>query len=405
MFISMTFENFKCYRSEATLSMEATRVAEHEDSLIVDESGKKYLPVAVLYGPNGGGKSSTLQAFECLWRYITLPWMLMRGQGGRPPKAGCRPYAFDNDSSHEPTTFRIVFGHGGYVYRYILSMLREEVLEEYLHRRKPGKGATATIFERSDGTVSLGSALKRKSVSTKVDSMMPFLSFLAINYDLEPADTAFDWFLRCSFLDYSLPHFERRVYRFDDDERQERVVRMLNAMDIDITGIRYKYDSEDDLEAVYLRHATGSGGELELQEESNGTQKLLSLVPSLINALEDGSVIVSDELDAKLHPKLLKYIVRLFTSRETNPKGAQLIYTSHDMSTLNSAMFRRDEIWFAAKGSSGSSTMYSLADIVDAEGHRIRPQNAYDRQYLAGQYGADPYLRKMMDWGAHVEEA
>ena len=118
--------------------------------------------------------------------------------------------------------------------------------------------------------------------------------------------------------------------------------------------------------------------------------------------LDEGTILVVDELDAKLHPKLLRYIIRLFTSHVTNPRGAQLIFTSHDVSTLNSAVFRRDEIWFAAKSEEGSSRLYSLADIADVDGQRVRTHNAYDKQYLEGRYGADPYLSNMLEWdGGH----
>ena len=399
MLVDFTFENFKCYRDEAELSMEAAGITEHADTLISGLGDRRLLPVAVLYGPNGGGKSSALQALECLCRTVTWPWMLMRMKGGRTIPVDCKPYAYDDESAIAPTAFRIVFETAGYTYKYVLSVHRGEVAEEYLYRRKPGKGATATLFERADGKVELGSSLRRKGVSTKVDAMMPYLSFVAINYDIESVDDAFRWFLGCSFLDYSQSRLENYMFAPDDKDLQRRVVGMLNGMDIDITGIRYKLDDEDGLEGVYLTHKAGGSVELELAEESNGTKKLLSLVPRVVDALENGLLVVSDEMDAKLHPKLLKYVVRLFTDPETNPNGAQLVFTSHDMSTLNSATFRRDEIWFAAKGESGSSELYSLADIVDADGNRIRTQNAYDRQYLAGQYGADPYLRSMLDWG------
>ncbi|WP_165049439.1 MULTISPECIES: ATP/GTP-binding protein [unclassified Adlercreutzia] len=404
MLVSFTFENFKCYRDEAELSMEAAGIAEHSDTLLEGLGGRHLLPVAVLYGPNGGGKSSALQAFECLCRSVAWPWLLMRMKGGRAAPIECRPYAFDAESAASPTTFRAVFEAAGYTYRYVLSVNRGKVEEEYLHRRKPGKGSTATLFERSDGKIELGSSLRRKGVSTKVDTMMPLLSFLAINYDLEPVDTAFAWFLGCKFLDYSQPNLEDYMYGVDDKDLQRRVVRMLNGMDIDITGIRYQRDGEDRLEGVYLTHEAGGDTELELAEESNGTKKLLGLAPRMLDALASGSLVVSDEMDAKLHPKLLRYVIRLFTDPATNPNRAQLVFTSHDMSTLNSATFRRDEIWFAAKGDSGASELYSLADIVDVEGKRIRTQNAYDRQYLAGQYGADPYLRSMLEWGAGDEQ-
>lgn len=397
MLAEFTFENFKCYRGEATLQMISAPICEHQDTLIAGAGKKSYLPVVAVYGPNGGGKSSVLQALECLQRIVTLPYLVVRSRRAHAYGVDCRPYAFDEATRSEATTFCAIFEAGEYTYRYIISERTGEVVEEYLHRRKAGRGSEATLFERSGGEVVLGSSLRRKGVNTDVSSMMPFLSFLAINYDLEPVDEAFGWFLSCQLLDYSESSFEDYLLEPQSDVERKLIVKMLNAMDIDITNIRYQRD-DDGLE-IYLTHGSGDGTELELGEESNGTRKLLNLVPPLLRALSTGGLVVSDELDAKLHPKLLKYIIRLFTDRGVNKKGAQLVFTSHDMTTLNSSMFRRDEIWFAAKTPEGSSTLYSLADIADVDGKRVRTQNAYDRQYLAGRYGADPYLSSMLDWG------
>lgn len=402
MLIEFTFENFKCYRSETTLQMAAASIDEHSETLIPGPGKKEVLPVAAIYGPNGGGKSSVLQAFTCLERLVTMPYLVLRARLSKTPYIECRPYAFEAESRSEATTFCVIFQIGDYTYRYILSMLDGEVVEEYLHRRMAGRGAEATLFERSDGAVELGSSLRRKGVNTDVDSMMPYLSFLAINYDIEAVDNAFGWFLDCQVLDYSESSFEDYFMEPRDDQERRLIVRMLNAMDIDITGIRYQKD-EDGLE-IYMTHGSGDGTELELREESNGTKKLLNLALPFLRALRSGSLVVSDELDAKLHPKLLKYLVMLFTSRGTNKNGAQLVFTSHDMTILNSSVFRRDEIWFAAKTPEGPSTLYSLSDIADVDGKRVRTQNAYDRQYLAGRYGADPYLRSMLEWGCADEQ-
>lgn len=397
MLAEFTFENFKCYKHEATLQMVSAPICEHRDTLTAGVGKRSYLPVAAIYGPNGGGKSSVLQALECLQRIVTLPYLVVRSRRAHAYGVDCRPYAFEEATRSEATTFCVIFEAGEYTYRYIISERAGEVIEEYLHRRKAGRGSEATLYERSGSEVTLGSSLRRKGVNTDVSSMMPFLSFLAINYDLEPIDEAFGWFLSCQFLDYSESSFEDYFLEPQSDIERKLIVEMLNAMDIDITSIRYQRD-DDGLE-IYLTHGASDGTELELGEESNGTRKLLNLVPPLLRALSAGGLVVSDELDAKLHPKLLKYIIRLFTDRNVNKKGAQLVFTSHDMTTLNSSVFRRDEIWFAAKTPDGPSTLYSLADIADVDGKRVRTQNAYDRQYLAGRYGADPYLSSMLDWG------
>lgn len=405
MLTSFTFENFKCYRDETTLALDAVGIKEHESSLIEGFGGRSHLPIAVLYGPNGGGKSSVIQAFGCLRSFIVTPWLVMRSVRVRGRFRKWRPFVYDDESRGAPTTFRVLFEAKGYQYRYVLSLRGDEVAEEYLHRRGVGPGAGTMLFERCDGSIAYGASLKREGVSSRVDAKMPVLTFLAINYDIGSIDTAFDWFMGSSILDYTIPDFENTFSGVEDELVKLRTVRLLNSMDIDVSDIRYVVGDDDGgIDEIYLTHTSNAEVELELMEESNGTKKLLSLAPRVIAALDTGSLVLSDELDAKLHPKLLRFLIRLFTNKKSNPLGAQLIFTSHDMSTLNSSVFRRDEIWFAAKGNDGSSSLYSLADIADVGGARVRTQNAYDRQYLEGRYGADPYLRAMTEWSLdHVQ--
>ena len=109
--------------------------------------------------------------------------------------------------------------------------------------------------------------------------------------------------------------------------------------------------------------------------------------------------MIIDELDAKLHPKLLRYVISLFKNMNVNKKGAQLLFTSHDMSTMKNTVFRRDEIWFVAKGNRQNSKLYSLVEFKNKKGESVRKDAKFDKQYLEGKYGADPYLRKIIDWG------
>lgn len=133
--------------------------------------------------------------------------------------------------------------------------------------------------------------------------------------------------------------------------------------------------------------------DLLLNIESMGTQKIFNLLPFIVSGLRNGSVLVVDELDAKIHPKMLERIIGLFTDKKNNPRGAQLLFTSHDLSTMNSEVFRRDEIWFAAKNAEESTELYSLADLKGQDGEKIRSDASYSKQYLAGRYGADPYFK------------
>ena len=134
-------------------------------------------------------------------------------------------------------------------------------------------------------------------------------------------------------------------------------------------------------------------------DESSGTKKLFVLLPFIAKSLLRGTTLVIDELDAKIHPVLLKYLIMTFSNMEKNKKGAQLIFTSHDLSTMNSEVFRRDEIWFVAKGNRQNSKLYSLVEFKNKKGESVRKDAKFDKQYLEGKYGADPYLKKIIDWG------
>ena len=112
---------------------------------------------------------------------------------------------------------------------------------------------------------------------------------------------------------------------------------------------------------------------------------------------EEGTLVI-DELDAKIHPLLLKHIIMLYNNFEINKHGAQLIFTSHDLSTMNSEVFRRDEIWFVAKGNEQNSKLYSLVEFKNPDGTSVRKDAKFDKQYLEGKYGANPYLKKIIDW-------
>lgn len=139
--------------------------------------------------------------------------------------------------------------------------------------------------------------------------------------------------------------------------------------------------------------------ELKFSDESDGTKKMIAALPVILLALQEGRLVIIDELDAKLHPKLLRYVISLFKNINVNRKGAQLLFTSHDMTTMKNTVFRRDEIWFAAENKNHESEIYSLYEIRRENNERVNSTAAYDKQYLEGRYGADPYLTNMLAGG------
>lgn len=219
---------------------------------------------------------------------------------------------------------------------------------------------------------------------------MPFLSFLAINYDLPVISEVQCWFESCIIRSYGNPQTEMGIIlpRGENEKAaSKKLIDALNNMGIDVSG--YRFDSEQN--RLFLQHTiNGQQYELPFESESNGTRKLFSSLPVILTALSEGRLAIIDELDSKLHPILLRCLISLFTNPSINKYGAQLLFTSHDMSTLNHLMFRRDEIWFAALNRQHTSELYSLVEIRNESGQMVNQSAAFDKQYLEGRYGADP---------------
>ena len=398
MLCQFSFSNFRSYRDETTFDFQAAALSEFKDSLIKTEKGNDILPVGVIYGPNGGGKSNLLAALGCVISLVTEPVYELGKNHARfimQQKVSCVPYLFDKASREDPSRFQLFFRIGEYEYRYFIVLLHGEIEEETLYRRKLGASRAARIFERDHGEIFLGTILGSKNINTEVNSKMPLLSFLAINYSIPVIVEVIRWFEECIIRDYANPLAEQQILLSDDDVSKKQFLTMMNDMGIGITGYRFDQQSNE----FYLQRAMHDTlYELPFSSESDGTRKLFAALPVILMALKEGRLVIVDELDAKLHPKLLRYVIRLFTNPEINKKGAQLLFTSHDMSTMKNSIFRRDEIWFASLDSENSSEVYSLSELRKENNDPINNTAASNKQYLEGRYGADPYLKNMLSW-------
>ena len=398
MICQFGFKNFKSYKNETVFDFQAATLAEHEDSLIVSENATSLLPVSVIYGPNGGGKTSLLQALSCLINLVVEPiHQLGKNRTSMifQHKIVNEPFKFDETSYDLPTEFNIYFRTQSNEYRYYISVLKDKVISEYLQRKSIGGKKPAVIFEREEEQIELGSSISKSSINTDANPKMPYLSFLAINYNIPVIAEVQKWFESCVIRNYANQTIEKSILLSDDQKFKNSFITAINDMGIDITD--YAFDKEEN--QFYLKRTINSQiYPLPFTNESEGIRKIFATLPIIMYALIEGRLVIVDELDSKLHPKLLKYIVSLFTNREINKNGAQLLFTCHDMSILKNDVFRRDEIWFAALDENHSSEIYSLYDIRKEDGKRVNHTAAYDRQYLEGRYGADPYLKTMLSW-------
>ena len=403
MLSQFSVKNYKSIRDEITFDMQAVAISELANHLIEDKDAEKYLPVASIYGPNGGGKSNVLEALQVLVAKVTRPLYVATSNSDREPalkRIPVVPFAFSEDTKNAPTEFEVFFRTETSEYRYILHVQEEQVIYEQLDRVKKDTARKSALFERENGTISLKGVLSTLKVGDGVSNTIPLLSYLGITYsENEVIKEVMDWFVNgVSFLNYGNPFLEARILVDQSEDIKKLVLKIIKEMDLDIDDFRIEEEDNNRIE-IYTKHIVdGNDIELKLAEESSGTKKIFGLLPFVANSIVNGNTLVIDELDAKIHPVLLKYIIELFSDKEKNRHGAQLIFTSHDLSTMNNEVFRRDEIWFVAKGKSQNSKLYSLVEFKNDKGESVRKDAKYDKQYLEGKYGADPYLQKIIDW-------
>lgn len=404
MLCQFTVKNYKSIRDEMTFDMQAAAISEHEDKVIRDKNGEQFLPVSAIYGPNGGGKSNVLEALHTVAAKVLRPLYATGDNEERvflQKKLLIEPFAFSEEMKSEPTEFEVFFRTELAEYRYILHVKREIVVYECLDRVKLETGRRSALFERNAKETILKGVFAKLKISDELSETLPLLSYLGIIYKKnEVVKDVLEWFeYGIDFLNYGNPIEELRMAVSNSEDVKQLMLNMIQEMDLDIVDFRVVKDENDRID-VYTKHMVeGYKAELNLFDESSGTKKLFGLMSFIADSLLSGATLVIDELDAKIHPVLLRHIIMVFNDMSINKKKAQLIFTSHDLSTMNSEVFRRDEIWFVAKGNAQNSQLYSLVEFKNEKGESVRKDAKFDKQYLEGKYGADPHLRRIVDWG------
>ena len=408
MLSQLTFSNYKSFKDEIMLDLMPASINEHKNTLIKDADEELFLPIAVLYGPNGGGKTTVLESLRFLSAIILKPIIALNidvAEKNDKIKASVEKVAFDNkyykyDKSYgeKSTDFDVLFRTKKSEYRYQLSILNNEIVEENLYMRAILENDVKIVFERDKADIYLGDVLEGINAD-KIKNTIPLLSYLSINEVGIIADVI-NWFMAIDYIDYDNPILDKRVLIPADEKSKKILFDMFKEVDIRISDVRIEKDINGNIINIYTQHEAPSGEVIEIpfEDESSGTRKLFSLLPRLLSALKRGNLVVADEMDAKLHPKLLRYIIELFTDNKINKHGAQLLFTSHDLTTMIPEVFRRDEIWFCALNAENSSHLYPLVEFRKDNGNKPRNDETYGKQYLEGRYGADPYFRRILNW-------
>ena len=396
MLIRFSFKNFKSFKNENCLDMEATSLKEHEYNVAKTENGE-YLKVSAIYGANASGKTNVLQAFDYMKKRI----LVSDDSKKNSPIDEENVYSFM--INNDPIALEVeILAKNNKIYKYGFEVLKDTIISEWLFEKRVNK--FYSIFERENNNVSM----KPNKISdlVNIDERTLFLNIYSkIDRNNEDFSNVYDWFVNSTYLDLGNPNFERFINNrvslkiLSDENYKKELLKFIKTFDSGIEGIKTTPDSIEavksnngiiDIEVIH-KGEKGEVKALPFYLESNGTRKMFHLFDFFMDALKNGMVLFVDELDAKLHPLLTRYIINLFHNSDTNKGNGQLIYSTHDTVNLNKETFRRDEIWFAEKDKDGVSKIYSLADykINDV---KVRNDATYNKDYLSGRYGAIPVL-------------
>jgi len=421
LLIEFSVTNFKSIKSKQTFSMAKAKGDELEENNCFQPEGISNLGLlksAAIYGPNAAGKSNFIEAMRTMASIVTeSATELQRGD-----KLPVVPFKLDPQTKDSSTELEIVFISKGIRYQYGFASTKNQIIEEWLIAFPKGRAQhwfTRLWNEKKEDYLwEMGNALQGKKQlwieSTRSNALFLSTAVQLNSLQLQPVYDWFDDTLRTTTVSLWSPRFTASLC--GEPKNKEKVLNFLSAADLDIKDISLKKklfdenDLPDDLpdevktrisknmkgkeiiDELFMMHedSTGALVPFDFNEESDGTQKLFSFAGPWLDTLKNGYVLFVDELHDNLHPRLVQFLVELFHSNKTNPNNAQLVFTTHETTILNQDVFRRDQIWFCEKRDDHSTSVYPLTDFSPRKG-----RENLELSYLAGRYGAVPYVRKL----------
>lgn len=388
MLVQFMLKNILSFKDETILDMTAIPAyKEHECNVIDNGTKEKFLRVAAIYGANASGKSNLYMAMAFFQRIVTESLNNVGGTSTSVLKDCYLPFSFDD--KEENSEFQIVEILDGFEYRYGFEYNAECIVTEWLYKKSLKTNRTVIIFERTTNKVEFGASVRKhcQAYKEQIPPETLVLSFLnKLKLKTTIFRTVYSGIMDTLVVPTDFCEDTRVLEAFLPgviDNEKDKLVNFLKAIDTGIKDIEYD-DSETEIR--FITYHNGRNGEvypLNLFLESEGTLKSMMLFIYARMAILNNQSIFVDELNIKLHPLLLKFIIDLFYN---NASTAQLIYTTHDTTLMDKKFFRRDQIWFVQKDEFGYSKLSALSDF------KVRSDASFEKDYLAGVYGGIPLL-------------
>ena len=424
MLIEFKVSNFRSIREEQTFSLVAGNADKELTSCVIDRelpglSGVRFLKGAAIYGANASGKSNVIEAINYVTRFIQRS--ATKIQPG--DSTGAEPFKLDRESATKPSVFEITFVSEGDRFVFGFAVTPTRVVEEYLVAYP--KGAPQRWYQRTFNAeknvydwAKPSTAFKQdKSLQDKTRENSLFLS-VGPQFNHTQLTQVFNWFKNSvRFIHLSADAMLRPVFTAElvaKPSHHDRILNLLKSADIGVVDAKVE-EKEIDVEMLKKTLSESFLAQLEKDgltksqklvkislthkaegiepvaldfddEESAGTRRFFSLIGPWTDILENGYTVFIDEIETSLHPILVKELLKLLLCSKNNPKGAQVVFTTHNPVLLDGALMRRDQIWFTEKSPAGATHLYPLTD------YQPRKDEALAKGYLAGRYGAIPFM-------------
>lgn len=423
MLVEFKVANYRSFREEQTLSLVASKDTQLRENC-VDQGKLSLLKAVGIYGPNASGKSNLIKALSTMRDIIETPGK----PGERLPVA---PFKLHDKYSKEPSSFEVTFIHEESRYQYGFTATTERIHDEWLYAYPKGRSRdiAQTWFERKfdrktkETEWNFGSYLKgeREKLKDRTINSVLFLSAGA-QWNNKQLTAVYKWFSEKLLIilpseQSALTTVDMLMHAEEDDKYGKLfhacISELMQLADFGIHGINIKKQEIDpekvslppdvpdeisesilkdlkngvEVEFIHGTEPAGKNVHFSNLDESNGTKRFFELVGPWVSTIKEGRALLVDELEASLHPHLVRELLKVFQHPTALSEGAQLVFTTHDTTLLDPELFRRDQIWFTEKDEHGATRLYSMLD------YKPRKGEAMQRGYLSGRYGALPIIK------------
>lgn len=417
MLLEFTVGNFLSFKDKVTLDLTATGIKDYKDTNLIQTERHKLLKGAVIYGANSSGKSNLIRSMSTMKRLLKQSFEMSSTSA-----LNIQNYLLSSETENAPSFFEVVFIINNITYRYGFEVDNKSIHSEWLFEAK--KITEKPLFIREKNGIEVFNQFPEgKNLEERTRENALFLT-VSDQFNGKIAKKIMNWF--STFITISgLKHEHYTGITFEmleNEEMKHKLEKFYDDLDLgfnQVTLEKRKFDPNElpddmpeaisnqilnnlegkEIAEVKTSHTKFDSDNQPLEkvkfdmqkQESSGTNKAFNISGPVFDVLNEGGILMIDELDSSLHPHLTLAIIRLFHSKEENPYNAQLIFTTHDTNLLNYGKYRRDQIYFTEKDYFGSSTLFSLVEYNEGN-TKVRKDRSFEKDYIEGRYGAIPFI-------------